>query len=302
MHRVQQDIGNPCSQVCKPRLSNRLSSNAKLQDFERHAMSEEVARSVPNEDVNKAISDLERLEPHGASPALLSCFRGPFGALRLSQTEKLEPIHMDTEVAPLLSRDWDDELEEILREDEFTFDNPAVQEIGQNESWMPQEPNLSQLENTSFGSIESQLQPQINIYGTNIESWTLLSHYKGQIVPLISPLRRGQETPWISLVIPCAVTTLGELTLNGQVNNARLALLNAVWSTSAFHLSNNTSWSGNWKASGEMYLQRAEYYFQKCMEETCLSTSKINKYKEILMAILSLSNAFVWYQQPFLLE
>jgi arginine metabolism regulation protein II len=103
-------------------------------------------------------------------------------------------------------------------------------------------------------------------------------------------------------VIPCAVTTLGELTLNGQVNNARLALLNAVWSTSAFHLSNNTSWPGNWKASGEMYLQRAEYYFQKCMEETCLSTSKINKYKEILMAILSLSNAFVWYQQPFLLE
>jgi arginine metabolism regulation protein II len=251
-------------------------------------MSEEVARSVPNKKINKALSDLETLDRYGDSHVPLSLFRGPFGALRLGQAELTEPSLLELDKISLPSQGWGEELR-----DTFDFDDSVVQEMCLNDNWMPQGPDILQPEDTDICPFEPQLQPQIDLYGGNIEGWTLLSHYKDRIVPLISPLRRGRETPWISLLIPCAVTTMGELTLNGSINHARLALLNAVWSTSAFHLGNNIACQGNWKASGEMYLRRAQCHFQKCMEQTCLSTTKVSKYKEILMAILSLSNAFV---------
>ncbi|KAJ5301632.1 hypothetical protein N7508_006495 [Penicillium antarcticum] len=272
-------------------LDYDLSSDASFQESERYAMSEELSSSVPNRNIHKALSDLESFNLHGDSHAPLYLFRGPFGALRLSQSEMIESTTPE-------SPDWDKELENILRGEDFDLDDVVVPELTANNNRAPQKPVPSQLDDMELCSFEPQIQPQINLYGGNVEGWTLLSHYKDRIVPLISPLRRGQETPWVSLVIPCAVTTLGELTLNGSINHARLALLNAVWGTSAFHLGNNTSCLGNWKASGEMYLRRAQCHFQKCMEEQCLSTAKTSKYKEILMAVLSLSNAFMFKGDP----
>ncbi|KAJ6076160.1 hypothetical protein N7499_008141 [Penicillium canescens] len=294
VRRMQRGIGSQFSQVCTERFLNANPSDAHLQDTERHAMSEKVARSVPNENINKALSELERFGLHGDTHSPSSLFRGPFGALRLPQTELNESSPFEVDNIPLPSQEWDKNLTEILRGDGLDFDDLLVQEPSPNDNWMAQEPDLLQLENTDICLFESQLQPQIDVYGENIEGWTLLSHYKDRIVPLISPLRRGQETPWMGLVIPCAVTTMGELTIKGPIKHVRLALLNAVLSTSAFHLGNNTACQGNWKASGEMYLRRAQCHFQKCMEETCLSTTKMSKYKEILMAILSLSNAFMF--------
>ncbi|KAJ5771070.1 uncharacterized protein N7511_003121 [Penicillium nucicola] len=272
----------------------KVESDVDIQDSERLAMSEVITRSVPSRNINKALSDLEVLNDDIDSHVGWSQFRGPFGAFRMSPQKWLSPGCVESERIKLPLQQWEQELEETLRGDEFEFDNLVVQGMTANDNWIPEEADLLPTHSTQICSLEPQLQPHIKIFGGNIEGWTLLSHYKDQIVPLISPLRRGQESPWISLVIPCAVTTLGELTINGSVNHARLALLNAVWGNSSFHLGNSVSCPADWKASGEMYLKRAQHHFQKCMEETCLSTSKKSKYKEILMAILSLSNAFMF--------
>jgi len=208
----------------------------------------------------------------------------------------------DADELPSSPDGWFDQLEEISRDEDITY--PAFS-LDVSETDFYNDFTLEESDMLPGGEIDMQYcepapQPDLNPFmdGGNIEGWTLLSHYKDRIVPLISPLRRGQETPWISLVIPCAVTTLGELALNGTANHARLALLNALWSTSVFHLANNSkSWLEQWKISGEQYLKRAQYHFQRCMEECCISSTKTSKYKEILMAILSLSNAFVRHRK-----
>ncbi|CAG8296681.1 unnamed protein product [Penicillium salamii] len=271
-------------------------------DAERREMSLKVVSSLHDQSPSRVIDELENENDHYNDSKPFSHVRGPFGAFRWSQPPPDESPGSDEEETPTSPEEWLEQLEHIPRDDDINCSLWPLDTL-EAELFPDMIPELDMIfpENTGIylGGLSQEPDPRSFLSGGNIEGWTLLSHYKERIIPLISPLRRGQETPWMNLVIPCAVTTLGELTLSGRVNHARLALLNAVWSTSAFHLGNNsTGCFDQWKASGERYLLQAQSHFQKCMEETCLSSSKTSKYKEILMAILSLSNAFMIKGDP----
>jgi arginine metabolism regulation protein II len=274
----------------------------KFADDERRDMSLKIVSSVPGQNPSKAIDDLERYHTDAKCSDPSSFLRGPFGAFRWPQPSHSDLPLCDVDEPPHFLDGWLDQLEDIPTDDDTS---PAALAFNLLETDVY---NACILEGSEIifrnGSeiqyFEPTIQPHLNPFldGGNIEGWSLLSHYRDRIVPLISPLRPGQKTPWSSLVIPCAVTTLGELALNGTVNHARLALLNAVWSTSAFHLGNNPmACLDQWNISGEEYLKRSQYHLQRCMEQSCISSSKTSKYKEVLMAILSLSNAFVRHPQ-----
>lgn len=264
-------------------------------------MTLEIISSVPDQNPDQAIVDLERFDSDISCSNPSSLFRGPFGAFRCPQPLQLEPSPSDTDELPPSFLDWFEQLEELPIEEDFNqsvFSLDALDALNTDygESLISEEPSLEPPQSIGANfhelSLPAELDPYVSV--GNVEGWSLLSHYKDRIVPLISPLRRGKETPWMSLVIPCAMGTVAELVLNGSSSHARLALLNAVWSTSAFHLGNNSvACLEYWKASGGIYLTRAQYHFQRCMEESCISATKMSKYKEILMAMLSLSNAFV---------
>lgn len=265
-------------------------------------MTLDIVSSVPDQNPDQAIVDIERFDSDISCSKSSSLFRGPFGAFRCPQPLQLEPSPSNMDELPSSFVDWFEQLEELPTEEDFNqtvFSLDALDSLNADysENLTSEEPGIEppQSIGTNFHelSLPSELNPYFLFVG-NAEGWSLLSHYKDRIVPLISPLRRGKETPWMSLVIPCAMATVAELMLNGSSNHARLALLNAVWSTSAFHLGNNSvACLEHWKASGGIYLTRAQYHFQRCMEESCISATKRSKYKDILMAMLSLSNAFV---------
>lgn len=128
------------------------------------------------------------------------------------------------------------------------------------------------------------------------KAWLLLSYYRDRIIRLISlrqqqhPQHSGAETsnPWSSLVMPCAMTTMAELTIGGSASHAHLAILNALLATSAFHLLNSSSGltAEEWMVAGEEYTVRARGHLNACLDGK-------SKYKEVLMAMLCLANAFV---------
>ncbi|KAJ9489394.1 hypothetical protein VN97_g3882 [Penicillium thymicola] len=270
-------------------------------DVERRDTTLEVVSSVPDQNPDQAIVDLERLDSDISFSKTTSLFRGPFGAFRCPQPLQLEPSPSNGDELPPSFVDWFEQLEELPTEEDFnqtmfSLDALNALDADYSDNLMLEEPSL-EVTNFHEPSLPAELNPFLSV--GSVEGWSLLSHYKDRIVPLISPLRRGKETPWMSLVIPCAMGTLAELMLNGSSNHARLALLNAVWGTSAFHLGNNSvACLEHWKASGGIYLMRAQYHFQRCMEESCISATKRSKYKEILMAVLSLSNAFMIKGDP----
>lgn len=136
------------------------------------------------------------------------------------------------------------------------------------------------------------------------KSWLLLSYYRDRIIHLISPQQHldANNDPWSGLVMPCAMTAMAELTLGGVPSYACLALLNALLATSAFHLYDAGAGAGagaggiggeEWVSADE-YAARAKRYLESLKEPQTGSPSRgKSKYKEVLMAMLSLANAFV---------
>ncbi|KAJ5255964.1 hypothetical protein N7497_006587 [Penicillium chrysogenum] len=275
-------------------------------DVERREMTLELVSSVPHQNPDQAIVDLERFDSDTSRSEPFSLFRGPFGAFRCPEPLPLDLSPTSRTELPPSPNDWFQQLEELPVEEDFSQNSislDAFDALSADYSddllldWPSSEPFRSIGTNFHEPSPHAGLNPYLHV--ENIEGWSLLSHYKERIVPLISPLRRGKETPWMSLVLPCAMATLADLMLNGSSNHARLALLNAVWSTSAFHLGNNSvNCLQQWTVSGGTYLARAQYHFQRCIEESCISVTKTSKYKEILMAMLSLSNVFMIKGDP----
>jgi len=271
-------------------------------ETERQDMSNEVVNSLPGRDHTRALLDIERFECMTNESVHFSFFRGPFGVSRLAQTPSSEEALPSDEEIPLLPDDWMLGLDQIINQEELDFeliksilDIPGKE---QNNSLHPWSLISSNAEDVDLGlGTSPKIETPMPFFSDYIEAWSILSHYKDRIVPLISPLGFGQEAPWLNLIMPCAITALSDLSANGTVSYAKLALLNALLSTSAFHMGNNSTMSiENWIATGNTYLKRAQQYFLRCMEYFCLSTGKISKYKEILMVILSLSTAYVCRQ------
>lgn len=264
-------------------------------------MSNEVIYSVPNQDPGQILLDLERFEDSTLAESEFAFFAGPFGVSKFSPIPESEfaSTNSGPDETSLLPGNWMLDLEKLPRQDSSDelcdLLNTSDNIISPN-SPIPWELLAPDVEVVDLRSDINHPQSDFSsvFFGDNIEAWTILSHYKDKIVPLISPLGHGQEGPWANLVMPCAIGTLGEITMNGKAGHAKLALLNALLSTSAFHLGQHSVVGlEHWKKTGDLYLKRAQHHFFQCIEEACASNMKKSKYKEILMAILSLSTAHV---------
>ncbi|KAJ5094604.1 Protein of unknown function DUF3468 [Penicillium angulare] len=278
----------------------------RCTEAERQYMSNQVINSVPGQDSSQALLDIERFECISDSSTEFSYFQGPFGVSRICDSTTDETA-LDTEEINLPSDEWTitPEIGDESFHTELDFDLIAsIFEIPDQENSQNNEDfdaQLCGLEPASPEHVQSDnpsslpfIDRSISNFGNNMEAWSILSHYKERIVPLISPLGFGQEASWLNLVMPCAVNTLGNLTTNSSASHSRHAILNAVLSTSAFYLDDNSSLSPqSCTSTGEFYLKRAIHHFMKCMEEACISPMKTSKYKEIIMVLLSLSITYM---------
>jgi len=283
-------------------------------DAERRQMSDGLINAVvaQDQDPGQVMLDMEQdcLETYPEGSQSFEVFRGPFGVARwLGSVEEVRGG--DSE---LIDFDAIDDAGDIKPDEELTrwlLGTSPENNIGNAENMfvdlLPVFPapqtspprvneSLNGIDlNTSISLGSHRMAFSIN---EDPKAWLLLSYYRDRIIRLIS-LRQQQQPqndevndPWSSLVMPCAMTTMAELTIGGSASHARLALLSALLATSAFHLQNlSTDLTAEWMVAGEEYTARARGYLETCLE---MGKDKF-KYKEVLMAILCLANAFVGF-------
>ncbi|KAH8738301.1 fungal-specific transcription factor domain-containing protein [Ilyonectria robusta] len=133
--------------------------------------------------------------------------------------------------------------------------------------------------------LDQRLGPSISTHAN-----FLLQHYKAQTGTLFSPLR-VRKSPWSILHFPRALSALSELNIFNKTKHAPMSLLYSVLAVSAFNWDNICREQKNsttyWRNVGEGFWRGAK----KELEWTCeteLAGEKSSKYKDILMAILTM--------------
>src|SRR5213595_1784189 len=82
-------------------------------------MTLEIVSSVPDQNPDKAIVDLESFDSDISCSRPSSLFRGPFGAFRCPQPLHLEPSPSNKNELPPSSSVWFEQLEELPIEEDF---------------------------------------------------------------------------------------------------------------------------------------------------------------------------------------
>jgi arginine metabolism regulation protein II len=121
----------------------------------------------------------------------------------------------------------------------------------------------------------------------------LLDHYRNNMVTFFTPARTEVKSPWEAIYIPSLLSTVGEIGLAGDSSNAKVSLLFAVFAISAFSLDGRSSPTGgpgsqDWNALGELYRERATRRLKQSLSDLSRKQAKKEKYKDILMALLSM--------------
>ncbi|RAH74734.1 Zn(II)2Cys6 transcription factor [Aspergillus aculeatinus CBS 121060] len=122
----------------------------------------------------------------------------------------------------------------------------------------------------------------------------LLDHYRRTIINYLAPARVKSKSPWEKVYIPSVLGAIGEILLKGDSSNARVSLLFSVLAVSAFSLHEDTLLEDEWgcyaspRLLGNMYRARATIRLKKSLRDLSAGGTKKDKYKDILMALLSM--------------
>jgi hypothetical protein len=172
----------------------------------------------------------------------------------------------------------------VLQSESFILDIndflcPPTSRTSQSVRSIPPSPSLS-----SASDLEEFTMPLAKI---------LLDHYRHTMVTFFTPARVEAKSPWEALYIPSLLSTVGEIGLSGDSSNAKVALLFAVFAISAFsknEISSSTQGQQyqDWNTLGELYRERATKRLKQSLSDLSRQKRKKEKYKDILMALLSM--------------
>ncbi|KAL2701127.1 hypothetical protein AAEP93_007946 [Penicillium crustosum] len=143
-------------------------------DVERRDMTLEIISSVPDQNPDQAIVDLERFDSDISCSNPSSLFRGPFGAFRCPQPPQLEPSPSNTDELPPSFLDWFEQLEELPIEEDFNqsvFSLDALDALNTDygESLISEEPSLEPPQSIGANFHELSLPAELNPYVSMIK-------------------------------------------------------------------------------------------------------------------------------------
>lgn len=165
-----------------------------------------------------------------------------------------------------------------------------------------QEPALEEESQSPLSIIWPSRTAPLDLEGFSMSTAKLLlDHYQNSMVNAFTPARVQSKSPWQTLYVPNVLSTLGEISLTGNGSNAKVSLLFAVFAISAFSLDITRApeceqVSSDWQSLGNLYRERATKRLQLTLRDLSAAHKKTEKYKNILMPLLSMVTISVSFQ------
>ncbi|OJD36538.1 c6 transcription factor [Diplodia corticola] len=251
-------------------------------------MSDELRTSMRKSSTDRVIAKLDdqsqQLQFSDQTDAIA---HGPFAVFKCARPADAHWQNDDKHIlVDFLPADFGDEQFPVsLSAIDHMFDTEQLPYSNENEQC-----DLSH--STSANPTDYFLTPYLNPYPESTahqDASLLLNHYKNHVIRLLSPLKYQRKTPWNILHLPCAMTTLAEITMGYRANHARASVFYGVMSISAFNLSASSTGTAraHWDGVASSYKRQAHESLKASLGHE-LSAQKKAKYKEMLMAILSM--------------
>ncbi|KAL5362530.1 hypothetical protein BJX96DRAFT_186088 [Aspergillus floccosus] len=287
-------------------------------ESERKDMSLSINRSFRGIDPTQALLELDE-ESLNAQSEDYPLSRGPFGVFRL-ESEQSNPLGLDSNPVPLAESSPSDTIEQPFTMSEDTVDffdslplEFALTDVIEGSELlsdyigpctdsllMPNENgivNMNDYESdylqqmSEFTQQSSPSRLLSNISSLPEDSWPLLANYRDRVIPLLAPLNNNKKSPWHHIILPCAMNTMAEMTIGGSTSHARTALLYTLLATSATHVQlSSSSVPGEGSAPPVAYYkQRARHELKTCLQKEASALHKVAKYKDVLMALISMA-------------
>lgn len=300
--------GNPCFKVCQ--MCGCFEHHIYAACSTGHDLAQNAADLIAltsNDSVLSILEDLDRHTDEIEHDETLC--HGPFHAFKAKNV--ISPDQNETVFEIFDSELWDAELAGIenMLDDNILFqlvrspDGPPL--LDNSLDHHPQGMNIPNVSDSMCSGIDLQTPSSSVPFSPSrspppdLEDFSmpmakqLLDHYRLRMVAFFTPARVESKSPWQSIYIPSLLSTVGEIELAGESSNAKVSLLFSIFAISCFSMDGcsfptGESHSPDWKALGELYRERATRRLKHSLHNVSRSGGKKEKYKDVLMALLSM--------------
>lgn len=269
---------------------------------EQESMTKSTVNSLGQITVNTALENIDRWLETGYGPRL---FQGPFGVLNFLQ--KTSHNHNTVDDAPQSQAAGQKNSGDRGNVESFAADmNPIA-----DESVLPATSTHHQLvkptpvstiaftydnrfqDTLNFHSPTSLLSVRSDMRGPELSTdvppraLELLRLFKANILSLSFPLRGSPDCPWQTTHLPAAMSTYAELLVNQKTSHHRLSLFHSLVSASCLYDAYRSRDTMDCELLRVSSQHLAKQQLELALEEEITSSQPV-KYKELLMAILSM--------------
>lgn len=119
------------------------------------------------------------------------------------------------------------------------------------------------------------------------ETPDLMRYFKENVISLSFPLRNCRYCPWQTVHLPGAMSAFAELSINHTTSHTRLSLFYSLLAASCLHKYTHDHSAGDLHISAKRFKETAKQHLEVALNQEVVG-SKQAKYKEILMAVLSM--------------
>lgn len=213
-------------------------------------------------------------------------FRGPFGVLKVVPSEETSRDESQPDWAELSQMDFG-----ILWDSLDTTGSGLYGLTGGSEDAPQADPLLDvDIQNLLPGSLSLTPSPSLPLSESkHIPPLApdLLRYFKDNVVSLSFPLKNCRKCPWQAIHLPSAMSTFAELSIYQAASHTRLSLFYSLLAASCLHMYARDQSAVEVDVSGKRFKEMAKQHLESALNEEVLG-SKRAKYKEILMAVLSM--------------
>ena len=222
-------------------------------------------------------------------------FQGPFGVLKRVPSEKASRDEIGSQL------DWAEfsQMDFGILWDSLDTTESGLYGLTRGSEDAPQAEPLLDVDIQNFlpGSLSLAPSPSLPLSESkHIPDLApdLLRYFKENVVSLSFPLKNCRKCPWQAIHLPSAMSTFAELSIYQTASHTRLSLFYSLLAASCLHMYSRNQSAVEVDMSGKRFKEMATQHLEFALNEEVLG-SKRAKYKEILMAVLSIVMLSVWF-------